>query len=128
MQLPPPPPPPHAARQLVNPTSTSNIESLAGHRPRHGFAKSKTHARVSSHGNNHRAVPPTLAACEQPTGATVVTVSVAVPPAAVVTFTLPVVPKLNVGRFAAPGGLDVSTAVSTTVPVNPPNGVTVIVD
>jgi hypothetical protein len=43
-------------------------------------------------------------------------------------LTLPVEPKPNVGKVVAPAGLDVTVAFSTTLPVNPPNGVTVIVD
>jgi hypothetical protein len=55
-------------------------------------------------------------------------VSIAVPAPAVVMLTLPVVPKLNVGRLVAAEGLDVIAAVSATLPVNPPDGVTVIID
>ena len=55
-------------------------------------------------------------------------VSMAVPALAVVMLTLPLVPKLNVGGLVAPGGLDAIAAVSTTLPVNPPDGVTVIID
>ena len=69
-----------------------------------------------------------LAACVPLTGATVVMVSEAVPPAVVVMLTLEVVAKLSVGGFAAPAGLDVTTAVRATVPVNPPAGLTLIVD
>jgi hypothetical protein len=58
----------------------------------------------------------------------VVMVSVVVAAAVVVMLTLPFVPKLNVGKFVAPAGLDVIAAVSATLPVNPPDGVTVIVD
>jgi hypothetical protein len=39
-----------------------------------------------------------------------------------------VVPKLNVGGSVAPFGLEVRVAVNVTLPVNPPLGVTVIVD
>jgi hypothetical protein len=39
-----------------------------------------------------------------------------------------VVPKLNVGRSEAPAGLAVRAAVKVTLPVNPPLGVTVIVE
>jgi hypothetical protein len=39
-----------------------------------------------------------------------------------------VVPKLNVGGSVAPFGLVVRAAVNVTLPVNPPLGVTVIVD
>jgi hypothetical protein len=34
-------------------------------------------------------------------------------------------PKLSVGRYLEPAGLDVMAAVSPTLPVNPPLGVTV---
>jgi len=37
-------------------------------------------------------------------------------------------PKLSVGRFWAPAGLDVIAAVSATLPVKPPLGDTVIVE
>lgn len=39
-----------------------------------------------------------------------------------------VVPNDNVGRSVAPLGLEVRAAVIATLPVNPPAGVTVIVD
>jgi hypothetical protein len=55
-------------------------------------------------------------------------VSVAVPAEAPVTSAGLVAPKLSVGRNCAPLGADVITAVSATFPVNPPLGVTVIVD
>jgi hypothetical protein len=37
-------------------------------------------------------------------------------------------PKLKVGRYWAPVGLEVTAAVSVTLPVKPPAGVTVIVE
>ena len=37
-------------------------------------------------------------------------------------------PKLKVGGYWAPVGLEVTAAVSTTLPVKPPAGVTVMVD
>jgi len=55
-------------------------------------------------------------------------VSVAVPAAAPVMLTGVVEPKLGLGRFVAPVGLDVTTAVSATLPVKPPPDVIVIVD
>jgi len=61
-------------------------------------------------------------------GAVVEIVSVAVPAEAPVTSAGLVAPKLSVGRNCAPLGADVITAVSATFPVNPPLGVTVIVD
>jgi hypothetical protein len=61
-------------------------------------------------------------------GAVVETVRVAVPALAPVIMTGLVEPKLTVGRSCAPTGLDVTAAVSVTLPVKPPLGVTVIVD
>jgi hypothetical protein len=55
-------------------------------------------------------------------------VSVAVPAAAPVMPTGVVVPKLNVGGMTAFAGLAVTAAVSATLPVNPPPGVTLIVE
>jgi hypothetical protein len=55
-------------------------------------------------------------------------VSVAVAAATPFTTTGVVVPKLKVGAYCAPLGLDVTAAVSATLPVNPPSGVTVIVE
>jgi hypothetical protein len=52
--------------------------------------------------------------------AVVVTVTVADPAVALVMLTGEVEPKLNVGRLAAPLGLDVSAAVRGTLPVKPP--------
>ena len=45
-----------------------------------------------------------------------------------VMFTGVVEPKLRVGRFTAPAGLEEMAAVSATLPVKPPLGITVIVD
>jgi hypothetical protein len=56
------------------------------------------------------------------------TVSVAVPAVVLVMLTGVVVPKLNVGGSCAPLGLEATTAVSTTLPVKPPLGVTAIVE
>src|ERR1019366_6442566 len=55
-------------------------------------------------------------------------VRVAVPPLAPLIKTGLLDPKLKVGRFRAPIGLEVIAAVSATVPVNPGCGVTVIVE
>jgi hypothetical protein len=60
--------------------------------------------------------------------AVVVTVSVAVPAVAPVMETGVVEPKLRVGALAAPAGELVIAAVRATLPVNPPLGVTVMVD
>ena len=61
-------------------------------------------------------------------GAVVLMVRVAVPAVVPVMLTGLVEPKLNVGRYSAPDGLDVIAAVSATLPVKPPVGVTVMVD
>jgi hypothetical protein len=83
------------------------------------------------------AAPP---AAYQPTGrrkgyasvpvvaAVVEMVRVAVPADAPVILTGVVEPKLNVGRFWAPAGLDVIETVSATLPVKPPDGVTETVE
>jgi hypothetical protein len=55
-------------------------------------------------------------------------VSVAVPAVVPVILTGVVEPKLSVGRYWAPDGLEVIAAVSATLPVKPPLGVTVIVE
>jgi hypothetical protein len=55
-------------------------------------------------------------------------VRVAVPALAPEMLTGLVVPKLSVGRYWAPNGLDVMDAVSATLPVKPPLGVTEIVE
>jgi hypothetical protein len=55
-------------------------------------------------------------------------VSVAVPAEVFVMLTGLVEPKLNVGECWAPVGLEVTVAVRATLPVKPPDGVTVIVD
>ena len=53
---------------------------------------------------------------------------VAVPAAVPVMLTGVVEPKLSMGGYWAPGGLEVTEAVNPTLPVKPPAGVTVIDD
>jgi hypothetical protein len=55
-------------------------------------------------------------------------VRVAVPAVVPVMLTGVVEAKLKVGRYTAPVGLEVMAAVSATLPVKPPLGVTVIVE
>ena len=55
-------------------------------------------------------------------------VNVAVPALVPLMFTGVVEPKLKVGRSCAPAGLEVTVAVSATLPVKPPAGVKVMVD
>lgn len=61
-------------------------------------------------------------------GAVVVTVRVAVTLPVPVIATGLVAPKLTVGRYCAPAGLDVTVAESATSPVKPAIGVSVTVD
>jgi hypothetical protein len=61
-------------------------------------------------------------------GAVVVIVSVAVPGTALVMFTGLVEPKLKLGGYWSPGGLNARAAVSATLPVNPPAGLMVMID
>lgn len=61
-------------------------------------------------------------------GAVVETVRVAVPAVVPEMLTGVVEPKLKVGGYCAPVGLEVIEAVSVTLPVKPPAGVTVIVE
>jgi hypothetical protein len=55
-------------------------------------------------------------------------VNVAVPALVPLMLTGVVEPKLKVGRSWAPAGLEVTVAVSATLPVKPPAGVSVMVD
>jgi len=55
-------------------------------------------------------------------------VRVAVPELVPVMLTGVVEPKLKVGGYCAPAGLEVMAAVSATLPVKPPKGVTEIVE
>ena len=55
-------------------------------------------------------------------------VRVAVPAVVPEMLTGVVEPKLTVGGYWAPAGLEVRVAVSVTLPMNPPDGVTVTVD
>ena len=55
-------------------------------------------------------------------------VRVAVPAVVLVMLTGVVDPKLKVGGYWAPAGLDVRAAIKATLPVKPPAGVTVMVD
>jgi len=55
-------------------------------------------------------------------------VRVAVPAEVPVMFSGLVEPKLNVGGYTAPIGLEVTAAVRATLPVKPPAGVTVMVE
>ena len=67
-------------------------------------------------------------ASEAVVGAVVEMVRVAGTPVVPVMLTGLVEPKLQVGGFTAPAGLEVMAAASVTLPVKPPTGVTVMVD
>ena len=60
--------------------------------------------------------------------AVVVMVRIAVPELKPVIFTGLVLPKLRVGKYCPPVMLDAMVAVNATLPVNPPLGVTVMVE
>jgi hypothetical protein len=81
---------------------------------------------VACHGG--RLSPETAALHPPELAAVVETVSVAVPAEVPVMLTGVVDPKLKVGRETAPAGLLAITAVRATLPVNPPLGVTVMVE
>jgi hypothetical protein len=96
-------------------------------RRRIGMLKSRRKARAAAPGGYQR----TLGSMTLP-GAqladVVAMLRVAVPAAAPVMLTVLLPPKLRVGTLSAPFGLEVMAAVSATLPVKPPAGVTVIVD
>lgn len=132
MPLPPlpiPPPPPHASTPPVSPTSSAIIPSMV--------CQLRRLAGMPMRRMQPRAAPPSVyqgnprctgMANDALLAAVVETVRVAVPELAPVILTGAVEPKLKVGRYSAPVGLDVSAAVSVTLPVKPPLGVTVIAE
>ena len=121
--------PPHAVRPPApirkNIGRLSIVRQL---RLRRGITRTSTQARVAP-----ATLYPARLGCLGTTsaldiGAVVENVSVAVSAVAPVILTGVVELKLNVGGSWAPVGLDVTAAVSATLPVNPPLGVTVMVD
>ena len=97
-------------------------------RRRPGMPKSKMQARAAPPAGNQGTPRGMRLAVVQPLAAVVEMVRVALPAVAPVMLTGLVEPKLKVGRSCAPLGLEVTAAVSATLPVKPPAGVTVIVD
>ena len=96
-------------------------------RRRAGMPKSSRHA--SAEPAPYQGVPRRMGASEALLDAAVVVmVRVAVPAALPEMLTGLVDPKLNVGRYCAPAGLEVTAAVNNTLPVKPLAGVIVIVD
>ena len=123
------PPPPQAKRALENATSNSRLPAITL-QPRRRALKptSKMPARAVSP-MGYQGAPGRAAGRSAPVvGAVVDTVRVAVAGPAAVMLTGLLVPKLNVGRYCAPEGLDARVAVRVTLPVNPPAGVTVTVE
>jgi len=89
--------------------------------------KSSRHARVAPPVAYH-GIPGRLGYAREALDAAVVeTVRVAGTPVVPVMLTGLVEPKLNVGTYWAPAGLEVMAAASVTLPVKPPTGVTVMV-
>jgi hypothetical protein len=107
---------------MQNATSPRVFHRLRG---RAGIAKSSKQASAALplmvHGKAGR-----CKMAEQPLAAVVLRVSVACPFALPEIVTGLVEPKLNVGGFCAPLGLEVTAAVSATLPVKPLTGVTVM--
>ena len=128
MQVPLPPPPPQAAAPIDIATSRSNVAKQRRQQLRLSVAKNKMQAKTKLTGKPHRTGPLRIVPCAHPIGAVVVMVRVAAPPPGVVILTLLVEPKFNAGSSTAPPGLEVIAAVRVTVPVNPPIGLTVMVD
>src|SRR5450631_1708020 len=133
MLVPPPPspplPPPHANTPPVRATRNASIPSIMRSLVRRfGIPRSIRQARVAPpvayHGAPGRLGSPRVAL----DAAVVLTESVAVPVVVSVILTGLVEPKLNVGRYWAPDGLEVIAAAKTTLPVKPPSGVNVMVD
>jgi hypothetical protein len=93
-----------------------------------GIPKSSTQAKAAPPHMYQRTPPGVRYTRAQPPAAVVEIVRVAVPAAVPVMLTGLVEPKLRMGRFCAPLGLEVTAAVSATLPVKPPDGVTVMVD
>ena len=95
-------------------------------RRRSGVAKNKKQANTAPPPTDHR--PPGRAGYLKPEVAPAAeAVNVAVPAEVPEIFTGDVEPKLNVGIFCAPVGLEAIVAMSATFPVNPPDGVIVTV-
>ena len=125
----PPPLPPHATRLPARVKRSASIPSFV-----------LQALRRAGMPNNNRKANATPLAADQGTpgrlgkaraelvGAVVAMVRVAAPAVAPLMFTGLVEPKLKVGEYWAPVGLEVIAAESATLPVKPPVGVTVIVE
>jgi hypothetical protein len=123
----PPSPPPHASTLPAMATRSATTPSRLRQLRRAGTPKSTRQARIA---------PPAAYQCAPGrlgwfiallVDPDVVTVSVAVPAAVPEMLTGLLEPKLKVGNSEAPLWPEVMAAVSATLPVNPPDGVIVMV-
>jgi hypothetical protein len=112
----------------LNATISANIPSIVCHlRRRAGIPNNKRQARVAP--TAYQGTPGSFGWTRVALVAAVVEmVRIAVPALVPVILTGLVEPKLKVGGYWALVGLEVTAAVSTTLPVKPPLGVTVIVE
>ena len=124
-----PPPPPHARTPPARATRSTTDPSKVCHlRRRAGMPKSSKQASVAPPAA-YQGTPGRLGWTSAAlVAAVVVMVRVAVPAGVPVMLAGLVEPKLKEGRYWALAGLEVTEAVSATLPVKPPAGVTVMVD
>ena len=110
-------------------TRSATIPSMVCQlRRRAGIPKSRMQARVAPPAA-YQGTPGRLGWTRAAlVAAVVVIVRVAVPAVVPVMLAGLVEPKLKEGRYWAPAGLEVTEAVSATLPVKPPAGVTVMVE
>lgn len=120
--------PPQLMRPTARNASSVNILSIDRQRRwRAGIPKKMRQANVAPPAAYHGTARGLGLTNAPVVAVVVVTMSVPVPFDAPVMLTGDVAPKLKVGGSVAPVGLDVRAAVSVTLPVNPPLGITVMV-
>jgi hypothetical protein len=120
------PPPLHAMASAAMHVSVTMASSLRQLRRRAGMQKNRRHAIAEPPAANQRLNGG--GASDPVVGAVVKIVSVAVEAPVPEMARGLEVPKLNVGRSAAPDGFAVICAVNVTLPAKPPDGVTVIIE
>lgn len=119
--------PPHATKP--KPKAINNASMACHLRRRAGIPNSNKQASAAPPPAYHGGRLDEAAEAEHGLEAAVVAmVSVALPAAPPVTLTGVVAPKLKVGRLTAPLGLEVTTAVRTTLPVKALAGVMLTVE
>lgn len=129
VQVPDPFPPPHAITPVVRAARRVNIPSMVRQlRRRAGMPMSRMQAKAAPPPAYHGTLWRVEEVAEQPMACVVVMVRLAVPAVAPAMLTGVVEPKLKVGGFTAPAGPEVTAAVSATLPVKPPDGVTVMME